>query len=40
MEEMLSLKTIERITSEILRNLDYKEEIGIDWKKTKKSKVL
>lgn len=33
MEEMLSLKTIEKVTSEVLRNLDYKEEMNIDWLK-------
>lgn len=33
MSEMLSLKTIERVTSEVLRSLECKEErgIGIDW---------
>lgn len=33
MNEHLSVKTIERITSEVLRSLKFKEEIGmgIDW---------
>lgn len=33
MSEHLSLKTIERVTSEVLRSLECKEKtgIGIDW---------
>ncbi len=32
MSEMLSLKTIERLTSEVLRSLEYKDyDLGIEW---------
>lgn len=33
MSEYLSVKTIERVTSEVLRSLKFKEEfrMGIDW---------
>ncbi|MDP2906757.1 MAG: hypothetical protein Q8O03_02350 [Nanoarchaeota archaeon] len=32
MEDMLNLKTIERVTSEVLRSLKYKDyDLGIEW---------
>lgn len=32
MSEMLSLKTIEKVTSEVLQSLEYQDkEIDIDW---------
>lgn len=31
MNEFPSMKMIERVTSEVLRNLKYKEEIRINW---------
>lgn len=32
MNDMLSLKTIERLTSEVLRSLECKDkDLGIDW---------
>lgn len=35
MEELLSLKTIEKVTSEVLQSLEYKDHYAdVDWMKT------